>query len=133
MRLAIPPDTAIRRELFVAGTGDERMENEEMKEITVERDGEKDLSFVGKKVAEISTRGNSSTRWQEYTVYQTKGGKYVIAGASITLWQGEQDGHYAEVYSNIDDMFHALTTTGIGFVAKSLAKQLGYDLSESIE
>jgi hypothetical protein len=33
MRLAIPPDTAIRRELFVAGTGDERMENEMKKEV----------------------------------------------------------------------------------------------------
>jgi len=30
MRLAIPPDTAIQRGLFVAGTGDERMENEEL-------------------------------------------------------------------------------------------------------
>jgi len=110
-----------------------KMEKEKTERIVVERDGERDLSFTGKKVAEISTREDGSTRWQEYTVYQTKGGKYVIAGASISLWQGEQDGHYAEIYSNLDDMFQALTTTGIGFVAKSLAEQLGYDLTTSIE
>jgi len=113
--------------------GGKKMETDEMKRIVVERDGERDIAFVGKKVAETSTRGNSSTRWQEYTVYQTKSGKYVIAGTSISLWQGESNTHHAEVYSNLDDLFHALTTTGIGFVAKSLAEQLGYDLSEGIE
>jgi len=110
------------------------MENEEMKRIVVERDGGRNIVFVGKIVAEESTRENNSTRWRECAVYETKGGKYVLSDDGISLWQGESDVHDAKVFGTLDDLFRDLTVGNeIDFVTKSLAKQLGYDLTEEIE
>jgi len=112
-------------------------EMEEMEEIVVKRDGERDLAFVGRLIASESTRTNNgpnNSRWNDYSVYRTKSGKYVFADEFTTLWQGEDDQANAGVFNSLEELFKYLENTyGMSFVVKSLAEQLEYDMTENID
>jgi len=109
-------------------------EMEEMKEIVVKRDGERDLAFVGRLIASESTRTNNSSRWNDYSVYKTKSGKYVFSDRFHSMWEGEDDLANAGVYNSLEELFKFLENTyEMSFVVKSLAEQLGYEMTEHID
>lgn len=71
-----------------------------MTTITLFRDDEKHLRFVGEVIAEASSRsheGPTQSRWTELALYRTAGGKLVVARIRRTCWQGEEDQCAAEV------------------------------------
>jgi len=73
-----------------------------MEKLRLHRDGMKDLVFQGELLGSSSTRwigSQEQTRWNEYELYKTKGGKYVLAKIYKTCWQGEVGSEEAEVYT----------------------------------
>jgi len=111
------------------------MEKEDgMKEIRVRRDGLRDLSFLGKELSWASTQeDNRDSRWEEYHLYQTKGGKYVIAREYYTLWQGETNHYEGWIGETLRQVFQkAFDLKNPSRIAKELADGI-IDLSERIE
>lgn len=108
-----------------------------MKEIIVNRDGQKDLRFNGEVVAWASSRwvaGQEQTRWTEITVYQTESGKYVIAWEFITLWQGEENSYRAKVCERVAEVVAELMDDGPdGAFFSDLAKKVMGELAKSNE
>lgn len=104
----------------------------------VERDGEKDLVFEGEIVASVDGRivaGREMNRWDEYTLYKTLKGKYILEHQYITLWQGERNLNEAWIG---DDPAETLKKAGFDQVQiprliKDLAKEAGIDIAEHVE
>lgn len=92
-------------------------------QFTVRRDGDAPLKFCGTILAEgdsAQRNGQDSTRWHETTIYQTVGGKYVVAIAFRTRWKGEGDVELASVCDSPKGVILALreydpVPAGIGF------------------
>jgi hypothetical protein len=103
-----------------------------VEEVTVFRDGEKNLRFVGELLASASSRshqGPRSQRWQELTLYRTQGGKFVAARVGRTIWQGEVDRYEAVVGDT------AAVQEFFGFCdeAKRIYDKAGLDADEVVE
>lgn len=76
-----------------------------MEKIRLHRDNQKDLVFNGEEIASTSSKwisGQDQTRWTEYTLYRTAGGKYVLQRVYITRWQGESGSEEAEIFDDAD-------------------------------
>jgi len=80
-------------------------EEEEMRDITeshdvtLDRSGDRQLKFRGRRVGAASSRqqsGSLQNRWHELAIYRTDRGRYVVAVAYRTSWQGESSRDYAE-------------------------------------
>ena len=79
--------------------------------ITLERTGNRPLEFDGSEIATIRTRyagGRDHNRWYEVTLYETNGGKYVIAITYGTIWEGESENYMAQVFDTIKDVTEQL-------------------------
>ncbi len=77
--------------------------DKDVKEHTIERRGQKDLIFEGKKIGEAKNRmvaGDDQTRWTEYGLYETEGGKLVLVKVNHTRWQGEQTTVETNIFEN---------------------------------
>jgi len=108
------------------------MENE-FEKYVVKRDGKKDLSFYGEELNWVSSNTGNSSRWTEYTLYQTKKGKYVIQEAHYTLWQDEFDTYDGYVGNSLKEVFSkAFNLSEPSDLVKELAKGF-LDLTEYIE
>ena len=84
----------------------------------VERTGERDLRFQGLLLGEGSDRvstGRSSSRWSETRIFSIDGapGRYVVALARLTCWQGELDHHQAIVCESPQGVIDALVVDGV--------------------
>ena len=82
-----------------------------MRRCVVERDGKRDLGFVGEVLAEASSRRwsePSELRWTEITICRTEDGRYVVAVVGRTCWQGEKDRFSAEVCDTAEAVLAAL-------------------------
>ena len=75
-----------------------------MEQITLYRDGKRNLRFVGELIREESTRGIDDNRWTELSLYVTKGGRYVAARSRISQWQGEEDFFEAESFGSAREL-----------------------------
>lgn len=67
---------------------------------TLRRTGQRPLAFQGELLAQASGKWQlhrEHNRWHEIQVYETAGGKYIVAIAYRTIWEGEADHSYAEV------------------------------------
>lgn len=119
---------------------------DEYKQIVLVRNGDRNLRFQGKEIASASTwkhYGPDQNRFTNLTVYQTKGGKYVLRNEYVTRWQGENGTSQADIYESIEDLMDSvigneeyLTEDGKPFIpnlAKELAEELNYNLDEEIE
>jgi hypothetical protein len=68
------------------------------KEHTVTRDGKADLRFSGVLLASAAPASAPEAHWQEYRVYQTNGGKHVLAKVTRTVLEKQDDTHEADVF-----------------------------------
>lgn len=120
----------------------ESQESERVQEYAVRRDDEADLEFSGVKIASEDTRwsaGRESTRWEEYRLYRTIAGIYVLAHAYRTQWQGEEN-HY-EAWTGPDPKALILGAcydddageTILPRAVKALAEAAGIDIAEHID
>ena len=71
-----------------------------MKEQKLNRSGKRPLAFIGKEIAEESSRDHNSTRWVKATVFETDKGKVIVGIVHATCWQGEHDRFTAEVFTS---------------------------------
>lgn len=111
---------------------------------TLERDGDKPLKFSGQELAWVSNQepsGENQSRWDEYTLYRTTKGTFVIAHEYKTQWQGEICRHEVWYGPDAKDL---LVDCGYddpddkdGHVLPNLivrlAREAGIDISETIE
>src|ERR1700678_2142766 len=67
------------------------------KEQIVVRDGKADLAFNGTLVASAAPSAPKQ-QWQEYRVYETKGGKHVFSKVSRSVFVEDRDTHEAEIF-----------------------------------
>jgi hypothetical protein len=78
---------------------------EDLKEISLVFRGQEDLSFSGSLLTTESDQwinGQEQNRWNEYSLYRTAAGAYIIVSEYITLWQGERCSKSYEVFDNKD-------------------------------
>lgn len=76
-----------------------------MKQIHVQRDGDRDIVAMAELIASAETSSNNASgdysgsvgHWSELTLYRTAKGKYVASRIERTQWQGESDGYEAAV------------------------------------
>lgn len=70
------------------------------KTFTLSRDGQRAVRFQGTCLAEARGswhRGKDQNRYYDLSVYATEDGRFVVAWAYYTRWQGEEDYHRVEV------------------------------------
>ena len=70
-----------------------------MTEIKLNRTGKRPLVFVGREVAQATSRKHDSTRWVKVYVYETVRGGYVIGLARLTSWLGESSCYTTEMFT----------------------------------
>ena len=109
-----------------------------MQEIIIERDGQKDLKFKGKKLASASGRwvaGQEQTRWTEIAVYETESGRYVVTRNHYTLWQGEENSYGAEICETQEQVMTELMGDDLdgGYILSDLAKEVLNELAQEDE
>jgi hypothetical protein len=68
------------------------------KEQIVIRDGKADLAFTGKLLASAAPPSAPKGQWQEYRIYETKGGQHVFSKVTRSVFAEDQDTHEAEVF-----------------------------------
>jgi hypothetical protein len=116
------------------------MENE-MKEITVERDGDRPLKFVGERIAHERTTQDFAKTYTAASIFKTRGGKYIYAEEYTPSFGRARHEYTAYMYRTLDELFEDVIDTyrwrGNGRVIedilKPLAEQANYDLSKRIE
>lgn len=74
-----------------------------MESYTVRRTGSPALEFTGELLASSTSGGRDANRWHELRLYQTKGGKLVLAIEYRTRWEGEKD-HFHAVVTDRDQV-----------------------------
>lgn len=97
---------------------------------TIERTGMRPLSFEGERIFYTNNRNHNSTRWTYLDVYQTQGGKIVVAVDYISQWEGEKSTTNAHVFSSKEEAL-SFVENEEPWAATSLAKEFG--ISETIE
>lgn len=110
-----------------------QIEGREPKELTLPRDGEKDLRFSGWRLLSVNNKshqGREQNRWHELTLYATKGGKLVCLHEYISLWQGEDGTSEAEVCESQDEV---MSFFGLSSLAKELYDSLGIEAVERVQ
>lgn len=101
-----------------------------MKELLVENSNGKNVKFVGKVIAFSATDENRASsyfsgrcgEWDEYRVYETKDGKYIVSIENKTLWAGHSDNFSAMTF---EDKNEILGYFGYSDLAKDIYYQLG--------
>lgn len=112
-----------------ADSVDEGKVEDEFQLYRVRRPKEKDLSFTGKCLSTVASSDNKGRYWQ-YSVFQTKGGKFVGVKEGITRWVNESDRVETVVADSLDatkDFF------GSDPLAKVLYSRLGLEHVEHVE
>jgi len=107
-------------------------QHSDMKEITVRRDGDRDLEFIGVELGSGSfgTGGTSGyscdwNRGTDVTIYRTQGGRYVVAVRQWSCWQGERDAHRATACDTAADV--------LAWLIEDAGGQLGRASKEALE
>ena len=106
-----------------------------MQKYVVKRSGRTPLAFEGEVLASFATsfdraHPDYSGRPGEaegVTVYRTKGGKYVVAVAHLTCWQGQHNRYDARVFDSLPGALNYLAfEAGVPeWVVDEIADQLG--------
>ncbi len=103
-----------------------------LKQYTVPRDGQRNLTFRGEIIADHSGRfhnGKEASRFTMLTLYKTQGGKYILHSEYITYWQGEDSRDQAEICETPAEVFAALTRddsgegSGLSWLEKALLEE----------
>ena len=79
-----------------------------MTQQNIDRTGLPPLRFIGEAIGNGSTRGHSSTRWTNVSIYRTKGGKWVANVVNRTQWEGEHDYAKAQPFESPKELIKFL-------------------------
>lgn len=96
-------------------------------------DGGQDLKFKGWQLASVSNQfddGNSATRWTEYFLYMTVGGKLIAASEGHSKWVNEKTFYKAAVCETVENVFEFFK---YGDLAKRLYKEADIDATKEID
>ncbi len=110
-----------------------QIEGREPKELTLPRDGDKDLRFSGWRLLSVDGKwqqGREQNRWHELTLYVTTGGTLVCLREYVTLWQGEAGTSEAKVCASHDEV---MSFFGLSTLAKELYDALGIEAVERVQ
>ena len=94
------------------------------KEITVRRDGDRDLSFEGVLLGSGSMETGTG-RGTDVSLFKTKSGKYVVSVRAWTAWEGEHDSHRAGVCDTAEVV--------LDWLVQDAGGQLGRASKEALE
>lgn len=104
-----------------------------MDTITIERDNDRDIRFIGVKIGFASSQRDQNAgpeRWTELTLYRTAGGKLIARQVGRTQWDGEQDRNQVVV---CDDNDAVIEFFGAGWLAKEIYDCAGIEYIEDVE
>jgi hypothetical protein len=110
-----------------------------MEKITVERDGDRNITFTGELIATASSSDDramgssysgSTGRWQVLRLYKSKSGQFVAQRINRTRWQGERDTYEAAVCSSHEEIIEFF---GSGWLAKDLLEEAGIDAAVDLD
>jgi EXLDI family protein len=110
---------------------------EEADEFELKRTDTKNLSFKGWKLSSSSTWREGDSRWMEFALYKTTGGRFVVHASRMTAWQGERDFYEAFVAKTIPDVLQKVAddyfSGEMSDALKDLVSDLDVDLTEHIK
>lgn len=75
-----------------------------MDNITLPRTGNRPVTFPGEELAAAHSGDHDANRWHELTLYRHADGRYILAVAYHTQWQGEHDHAAVYVAGDADDL-----------------------------
>lgn len=101
----------------------------EQMEYRVRRTQAKDLVFVGKHLGSVASSDHNGRFWR-YSMFLSKGGKWIGVKEGITRWVGESDKVEAVVADSPEGTQEFF---GAGYLAKALYAKLNIDHAEHIE
>jgi len=78
------------------------------KQITVRRDGGKDIAFVGCQVGSGEYTFDDNTRGQDVSIYVTKAGAIITKVLDWSRWEGERNRSRAAVHNSPKEAFEWL-------------------------
>lgn len=107
----------------------------------IERTGQKNLAFTGFKLESVSTwesNGPHNNRWNDLTMYNTIGGKYILQDEYTTQWQGESNTSKVYIADNPKAAIEKAMEESeypevFPEVLKELAKKMNIDFTEEVE
>lgn len=88
----------------------------------VQRDGERDITFTGERLAQYSSAWRGGRRYTA-AVYRTAGGRIVCERIGETQWHGERTRHEAAICERLEDI---AAFFGFDALAKELYSELAY-------
>lgn len=100
---------------------------------TLTNDDARDVRFKGVELASASShnyQGPRSSRWTEFDLYRTAGGKFVCHRVNKTCWAGETDSYTVRV---VDNHAEVVDWFGVSDLAKELYKEAGIEFVEDVE
>ncbi len=75
-----------------------------LESFVIKRDNCPPLKFKGEKIGFGSDRNHNSNRWNEVSLYQTAGGRFVAVRKYFSQWEGEKNFVSAEPFSCVSDL-----------------------------
>jgi hypothetical protein len=110
-----------------------------MREFTVLRDDDANLTFSGEQVAKVSNHsheGPRGNRWMVLELYRTAAGRLICQRVGRTIWQGERDRYEAAVCEadaagSAEEK--AIVFFGYSDLAKELYRAAGIDADQQVE
>lgn len=114
------------------------MAGTDFEEIVVQRDGDRDIRFVGKLLASFESSPSDSSVyysgranfWTELELYQTKGGKFVCQRIECSSWGNYRNEYHAAVCENESQV---LSFFGYSVIAKELYDNAGISTAVEVE
>lgn len=107
-----------------------------METIIVKRDNERDIKFIGKKIASVASYENdpgSIGHWNKLFLYRTKGGKYICEKFDCTVWGEEKIRREGCICGAINQIDQIIEFFGTGYLAKELYETAGIDTAIEVE
>lgn len=105
------------------------MTEEKYKKFTLQEDGFPDVTFTGREIASASSHvrnGVEQNTYSDVSVYETRGGKYVVQVIHVSQWQGEGDTSEVHEYDSLADLAADMQDEEV----IPLAIELGRELSK---
>jgi len=110
----------------------------EMNTIKVQRDGDRNITFKGEKIASAETSANNACGnysgsvgcWSEWALYKTAKGKYVASKIERSQWLGRHDTHEAAICATPSEV---VAFFGQDDLAKEIYDEAGIDNAEIVE
>lgn len=101
-----------------------------METFELQNDNGPDYRLEGEELAQVTSRGNDSTRWSNLFLYRTAKGTLVAHEVGVSQWEGETTRYTVHVAADEQELIGIL---GYGWLAKKLYDAADIEHAQAID